>query len=119
MTRINCGVPPIELSDRHLLAEHREIKRVPNAVARGRCDLRRPLPEAFSLGAGHVRFFYDKLGHLLARYLELRAECLRRGFAVTDFSGAWEGVDPSLMGGYVPTPADTALVRTRIAERTP
>ena len=30
MTRINCGIPPEELSDKHLLAEHREIKRIPN-----------------------------------------------------------------------------------------
>ena len=31
MTRINVGIPPTELTDRHLLAEHREIKRIQNS----------------------------------------------------------------------------------------
>jgi hypothetical protein len=31
MTRINL-IPVEELTDQHLLAEHREIKRIPNAV---------------------------------------------------------------------------------------
>lgn len=26
MTRINCGIPPAELTREHLIAEHREIK---------------------------------------------------------------------------------------------
>jgi len=39
MTRINL-VPPQELCDQHLLAEHRELTRIPNAVARGRYHLR-------------------------------------------------------------------------------
>jgi hypothetical protein len=32
MTRINVGVHPSELSTKHLIAEHREIKRIPNNV---------------------------------------------------------------------------------------
>jgi hypothetical protein len=32
MTRINTGIPPKELTDKHLLAEHREIKRIPNCI---------------------------------------------------------------------------------------
>jgi hypothetical protein len=32
MTRINVGVDPAELSTRHLIAELREIKRIPNLV---------------------------------------------------------------------------------------
>jgi hypothetical protein len=31
MTRINVAIPPAELTMRHLLAEHREIKRIPRA----------------------------------------------------------------------------------------
>ena len=38
MTRINL-VPPAELCDQHLLAEHRELTRIPNAVARGHYSL--------------------------------------------------------------------------------
>ena len=39
MTRINVGISPTELTDKHLLAEHREIKRIPNCIARGRYNM--------------------------------------------------------------------------------
>ena len=32
MTRINVGIPPAELTGKHLIAEHREIKRIPNCI---------------------------------------------------------------------------------------
>ena len=32
MTRINVGILPKELSNKHLIAEHREIKRIPNCI---------------------------------------------------------------------------------------
>ena len=70
MTRINCGIPPAELSDRHLIAEHREIKRVPNLVRKGRYSMKGQ-PVEFTLGTGHIKFFYDKLGYLLERYQQL------------------------------------------------
>jgi hypothetical protein len=35
MTRINCGIPPAELTNKHLIAEHREIIRIFNAIAEG------------------------------------------------------------------------------------
>ena len=36
MTRINAGIPVEKLSDQHLLAEHREIKRIPNTKFTGK-----------------------------------------------------------------------------------
>ena len=39
MTRINVGIPPEELTDKHLLAEHREIKRIPNCIAKGKYNM--------------------------------------------------------------------------------
>jgi hypothetical protein len=38
MTRINL-IPVNELTDQHLLAEHREIKRIPNVILSGRYNL--------------------------------------------------------------------------------
>ncbi len=38
MTRINL-VPPSELCDQHLLAEYRELTRIPNLVAKGKFSL--------------------------------------------------------------------------------
>ncbi len=83
-----------------LLAEHREITRIPNAVRRGRFSLGN-LPTTFRLGAGHVRFFYDKLGYLGERYGRLLAECQRRGFNVTDSHRRFDG----MTGDYQETPA--------------
>lgn len=61
MTRINLGVPVRNLTDEHLLAEHREIKRIPNAylvaLRSGSID---KVPKKFCLGRGHVLFFIDK-----------------------------------------------------------
>jgi len=116
MTRINIGVPPRELTSKHLIAEHRELKRIPNAVRKGKCRLE-GIPKQFTLGTGHVKFFYDKLGYLKQRYLELYRECLERGFNVQNYESAWEGVPDSLMNDYIPTELDIQIVKERIAER--
>lgn len=116
MTRINCGIPVKELSNKHLIAEHREIKRVPNAVRSGRVNLE-SIPEKFTLGTGHVRFFYDKLLYLKNRYMELYKECRRRGFNVTNFIDSWNNLPERLLNNYEPTEEDKEIVRKRINER--
>lgn len=117
MTRINAGMPPERLSDRHLIAEHREIKRVPNCIAKGKYSLAGQ-PAQFTLGTGHVKFFYSRCGYLLTRYRQIHAECIRRGFKVADYSGAWANVPSHLMGDYEPTAQAVALIEARIKERT-
>lgn len=116
MTRINIGIPPQELTGKHLIAEHRELKRIPNAVRKGRCRLDK-IPAQFSLGTGHVSFFYDKLGYLLSRYRDLYRECISRGYNVQNYESAWEGIPSKLMRDYTPLPRDVSLVRQRIADR--
>ena len=116
MTRINAGILPQRLSNQHLLAEHREIKRIPNLITKGRYNLEGQ-PEKFCLGTGYVKFFYDKLGYLFARYQSIYQECKRRGFQVQDWSGAWESVPPSLMNGWIPEGWVTQRVEERIRER--
>lgn len=116
MTRINCGIKPKELTNEHLLAEHREIKRVPNCISKGKYNLKGQ-PEKFTLGTGHVKFFYDKLLYLQNRYEEIYAECIRREFNVTYYGGAWDGVPQELMGDYKPTEEDRVIIRERISER--
>ena len=49
MTRINVGIQPVELTDQHLIAEHREIKRIPNCVAKGKYNME-GVPDKFKLG---------------------------------------------------------------------
>lgn len=117
MTRINVGIPPANLIDKHLLAEHREIKRIPNMVKSGRAIIK-DIPPTFRLGPGHVKFFYNKLGYLLTRYKEIQQECLKRNFNIQDYSNAWEGIPPKLMGDYTPTSYDMEIITQRINERT-
>lgn len=88
MTRINAGIPPKALTDQHLLAEHREIKRLPAIFAKNANPI--GIPEKFTLGTGHVKFFLDKGKYTLKRYKLLYAECVNRGFEVTDYSPNWE-----------------------------
>lgn len=117
MTRINV-VPPDELCDQHLLAEHRELTRIPNAVARGRFSLKGQ-PTDYKLGEGHVRFFFDKLLFLKKRYQALHEECLARGFRVQNY---WNQNLPDadeLWKDYQPTEQALIINRERIAQRMP
>lgn len=74
-------------------------------------------PELFTLGTGHVKFFYDKCGYLLRRYRELYEECKRRGFNVTNYIGAWDGIPSDMMKDYSPTQRDIDIITERINER--
>jgi len=116
MTRINIGIPPKQLTNKHVMAEHRELKRIPNVVSRGRYNLKTAPPQ-FTLGKGHVSFFYDKLGYLKKRYIELYDECKARGFNVQCYVSSWDGVPIELMNDYTPTERDIQIVSERIAER--
>jgi hypothetical protein len=116
MTRINIAIPPAELNTRHLLAEHRELKRIPNCVSRGRFNLK-STPKEFTLGKGHVSFFYDKLEYLRKRYEDLYEECMNRNFNVSYYGNAWDDIPSELMNDYTPTQRDEQLIRERIKEK--
>jgi len=118
MTRINCGIPPSELHDKHLLAEHREIKRIPNMIKSGKAKLDN-IPEKFCLGKGHVKFFYNKLQYLTNRYHLIYLQCLKRGFNVTYYGDAFKDLPIELMNNYRPTLTDKMIVRQRIKLRLP
>lgn len=117
MTRINL-VPPTELCDQHLLAEHRELTRIPNAIAKGKFSLDGQ-PKDYKLGEGHVRFFMNKLTFLKTRYDLLHEECLARGFKVQYFWTEDLPQDPRLWLDYQPTESALAINRERIALRMP
>lgn len=117
MTRINV-VPPSELCDQHLLAEHRELTRIPNAIVKGKYNLDGQ-PSDYKLGTGHVKFFMNKLAFLQRRYQALHQECLARGFKVTNRWPQDLPPDPQLWQDYQPTPTALELNRERIAIRMP
>ena len=116
MTKINAGIPPIELVNAHLLAEHREIKRIPNCVAKGKYNMD-GIPERFKLGTGHVKFFYNKLLYLKKRYVRIYEECIKRGFNVQNYIEAWNNVPKELMNDYQVTMNDIKIIKERINEK--
>ena len=81
MTRINAFIPPANLCDKHLLAEHRELKRIPNQINKWNYNLDWQ-PKNYTLWKGHCKFFYNKLQFLKNRYIELYKECLNRWFNI-------------------------------------
>lgn len=117
MTRINAGIPPKELTDQHLLAEHREIKRMPAVFVKNLNPI--GIPKKFTLGTGHVKFFVDKGKYTLKRYKLLYAECIKRGFEVTDYSHNWEVYEehPDYNKDYKETSEAVELLIERITER--
>lgn len=116
MTRINV-VPVQELCDKHLLAEFRELTRIPNAVARGRFSMDGQ-PKEYILGTGHVKFFYDKMKFLHMRYIELLTECLYRGFKVKSI---WPDdlLGCNIWNDYKLTQYAIDINRNRITDRMP
>ena len=118
MTRINVGIPPTELVNQHLIAEHREIKRIPNCIAKGKYNMD-GIPDKFKLGTGHVKFFYNKLLYLKKRYTSLYNECIKRGFNVQNYISAWDNVPQELMNDYKVEDNDIKIIKQRINERRP
>jgi len=116
MTRINVGIKPTELTNKHLLSEHREIKRIPNAISKGKYNLDN-IPKTFKLGTGHVKFFYDKLLYLHFRYLDIYSECIKRGFNVTCFNSCFFNMPDELYNDYTPTKQDRKIILERINQR--
>jgi deoxyribonuclease (pyrimidine dimer) len=117
MTRISADYAH-QLTDKHLNKERIEVLRVPNAIKSGKAkvDLKK-IPKDFRLGAGHVTFFYDKIGFLKKHYENLTNEAIKRGFNPTDFSDAFEDIPSHLMKDYIPTLHDRQIVKERIIDR--
>lgn len=121
MTRINV-VPVTELTDKHLLAEYRELPRVFRAARKWSKGggLVSTLPDSYRVGKGHVKFFYQHLQFCYLRQKDLYAECKRRGFDVKlkPNRGYLIADAPShLCRDYKPTKEALRLNRQRINQR--
>lgn len=120
MTRINC-VPVEELSRQHLIAEYRELPRVFNLARKAYERQAITAAQTYTLGKGHLLFFYTRLGYLAKRHEELVAEMQRRGYKptfTTALTLAHADIPAALWGDWTPTPEALGLNRQRIAERT-
>lgn len=122
MTRINL-VPPEELHNKHLVAEYHELPRIFSYVKmqlkKGVDPAKMKAPSEYTLGTGHMKFFYTRLGFLLERQADLILEMTRRKMKVKfdTLTGLADGIPEHLLGNYSPTPEALALNRERIAQR--
>jgi len=112
MTRINAGILPYELPDKLLLAELREIKRIPNTINSGKARIEN-IPVNFCLGKGHVKFFYNKIKYLHRRYCSLYDEAIARGFNVSRFHESFNRVNSILYNDW----DDSGYPRKLLIER--
>lgn len=118
MTRINSAIQVNRLTDEHLLAEHREIKRLPycleKAIQSGSIN---HIPEKFALGKGHVLFFLNKLNFILYRYKDIHFECVMRNLKVQNYEHNWDNISEQYMVGHKPTKEEYDLLIDRITKR--
>lgn len=123
MTRINSDLDPRALKRAHLIAEIREITMVPASLRRSlrtksTSEVLKNIPKNFTLGKGHVSFFYDKIEFLIKRFDKLATEMERRGYnpdrsrakAFNDFDSIW-------CNDWIATTKDNSIVKERIAQR--
>lgn len=114
MTRINL-VDPSTLTPLHLLAEYRELPRTFGLIKKWQLNPT-PLPPKFTMGKGHVRFFYNKAHWLVIRQKLLIEELQYRGYQPkhTRPYQLLEGIDQDLQVMWIPSEEDIAVSRQRI-----
>ena len=119
MTRINC-IPVEELSGPHLVAKYRELPRVFALAEKAAQRKSFEQPERYTLGKGHMLFFYTRLGYLVKRHAELIQEMKRRNYNPS-FNGVQREDFPNIPDHFwkdwVPTTEAQAINRQRIKER--
>ena len=117
MTRVNL-VDPIFLTDKHLLAEYKEITQLLHLAKKS--DMKN-IPEKYTLGKGHCKFFYDKGMFILRRFSMLYNELSKRDFDldVMSFYRRQIKIIDSFqeMNDYNPTVEALTININRIVER--
>lgn len=122
MTRINV-VRVEELSREHLVAEYREIMRLPGNLKAWLNRKTKPpsfdeIPVEYKLGTGHVKFFYTRFLFLQKRFESLVQEMQARGYNPKFTDSSIFVVDKLYYNDYTPTEAAIEINRARIKERT-
>lgn len=128
MTRINL-VEPSDLTDKHLLAEYRELPRIFTAVGKlidqgvDINDIWDDIPKRYVLGTGHCKFFYNKLQWLSIRYSSLHMELVNRKFNLDDsiYQGVTSNyaklIKPGWWQYWKPSPEEKYLNMYRLTVR--
>ena len=122
MTRINV-VHPSELSRQHLIAEYREITRLPGNLNAWINRKTKPpsfneIPMEYKLGEGHIKFFFTKFQYLEKRFEAIVDEMVYRGYKPNFTDSSIFRVDKRYYNDYTPTEEAIEINRQRIKERT-
>lgn len=122
MTRINT-IHPSDLTNEWLIAETRELLRIPNKIISGKTKLDKSrIPASFRMGTGHELFFLDKLQWLHKRHDALIAECLKRGININldhkfDYESLPHVAKLYFYNDWEPSKADHSVLIDRLCER--
>ena len=113
MVRVNL-INPFKLADQHLIAEYDEIlmllgyvKKYPNQIG---------IPNQYSLGKGHIKFFKNKLLYLKKRHELLRKEMKKRGF-IPKKTINLKLFRKSLRNDWKPAERDFSIIKQRLIEK--
>lgn len=126
MTRVNV-ITPNELVNKHLMGEIHEITRVFGLVRKAqerkinKYNFKEKIkqPSAYTMGTGHLYFFYDKLKFIIDRYYALCEEAKVRGYKVNPIEkeSLVLGINDWWFNDYQPTEEAKTINRTRINDR--
>lgn len=122
MSNINC-VPPEELHDRLLVSEYYAIPKVFELVKANLRRSKRPRDYAandkFTVGPGHIKFFYTRLNYLAERQADLIAEMILRKMRPNQegFKGMIAGIPNEWFGSWKPKAEDLEACRADMARR--
>lgn len=116
MTRINL-IPVEELTNKHLIAEKHEITRVFALAKNSKTNVK--IPDTYTMGKGHVTFFYNKIKFVIQRYETLCNEVRRRDFNCNQIlsEDLLKDMPPHLINMFTPTEAEIQISRARIEDR--
>jgi len=104
----------------HLTAEKHEITRVFGLARKAQYEMhKKKQPAAYTLGTGHVLYFYDKLKFIAKRYDSLCTEMKKRGYNCNQIpeQELLAGIGKHMQWDYVPTAEAIAINKQRIKER--
>lgn len=125
MTRVNMSFPPRMLADKHLVAEWKELMRMPRFALR----YEKPpndMPREFCLNKGHMKSLLPFMDYLCCRQSALGREIESRGFNANwklaqDTWTSWMLETPfwQVKETYVENNRDFNIVLERLKERDP
>lgn len=121
MTRINV-IPVQELTVKHLVSEYKEIMRLPGNLQtslnrKSKAFSIKEIPSQYTLGTGHIKYFFNKFTFLKKRFELLVGEMKRRGYKPNFTDSSIFNVDEKWMGDYTPTDEAIRINRERISIR--